>query len=146
VTIDPVGSTTPSSSMYATTPTRTPSQTLDSTAFMNLLVTQLKNQDPSSPMDTNEMIGQTTQLAMMEQLTDMSSTGDESFALQMRIAASSMIGQQVGYTDSKGNPVTGTASSVSFSGPVPTVTINGVEVALDSITGVTATGATATTP
>ncbi|MDQ1525640.1 MAG: hypothetical protein QOG18_253, partial [Microbacteriaceae bacterium] len=34
----------------------------------------------------------------------------------------------------------------SFSGSVPTVTINGVEVALDSITGVTATGATATTP
>lgn len=145
MTIDPVGTTT-SAGVYATTPTRAPSQTLDSTAFMNLLVTQLKNQDPSSPMDTNQMIGQTTQLAMMEQLTNMSSTGDESFALQMRIAASSMIGQQVGYTDSSGKPVTGTASSVSFSGSVPTVTINGVEVALDSITGVTATGATATTP
>ncbi|MDQ1526665.1 MAG: flagellar basal-body rod modification protein FlgD, partial [Microbacteriaceae bacterium] len=52
MTINPVASTT-APSMYATTPTRTPSQTLDSTAFMNLLVTQLKNQDPSSPMDTN---------------------------------------------------------------------------------------------
>ncbi|MCU1582063.1 MAG: flagellar hook capping protein [Microbacteriaceae bacterium] len=141
MTINPVASTT-APSMYATTSTRTPSQTLDSTAFMNLLVTQLKNQDPSSPMDTNAMIGQTTQLAMMEQLTNMNTTGTESFALQMRIAASSMIGQQVGYTDPNGKPVTGTASSVSFSGSVPTVTINGVEVALDTITGVTATGAT----
>jgi flagellar basal-body rod modification protein FlgD len=128
--------------MYATTPTRAPQQTLDSTAFMTLLVTQLKNQDPSSPMDTNAMIGQTTQLAMMEQLTNMNTTGTESFALQMRIAASSMIGQKIGYTDSTGNPATGTASAVSFSGKTPTVTINGVEVALDSITGVTAAGTT----
>lgn len=126
-------------SMYVTAPTRAPKQTLDADAFMNLLVTQLKNQDPSSPMDTNQMIGQTTQLAMMQELTTMSSTSSESFALQMRIAASSMIGQQVSYTGSDGNPVSGTASSVSFSGTTPTVTIDGVSVALDSITGVTKT-------
>ena len=52
--------------------------------FMNLLVTQLQNQDPSSPMDTNQMIAQTTQLAMMEKLTDMTTTSQENFSLQMR--------------------------------------------------------------
>ena len=36
---------------------RTPKQTMDGEMFMKLLVTQLKNQDPSSPMDTNAMIG-----------------------------------------------------------------------------------------
>ncbi len=136
--VSAVGSTG-STAFYATAPTRAPKQTLDSEAFMNLLVTQLKNQDPSSPMDTNQMISQTTQLAMMEQLTNMNSTGTESFALQMRIAASALVGQQVGYNDSAGNPVTGTASSVSFAGSTPTVTIDGVSVALDSITGVTQT-------
>jgi len=134
--VSAVGSTG-STAFYATAPTRAPKQTLDSEAFMNLLVTQLKNQDPSSPMDTNQMISQTTQLAMMEQLTSMNSTGTESFALQMRIAASALVGQQVGYNDSDGNPVTGTATSVSFTGKTPTVTIDGVSVALDSITGVT---------
>jgi flagellar basal-body rod modification protein FlgD len=131
--VSAVGST----AFYATAPTRAPKQTLDSEAFMNLLVTQLKNQDPSSPMDTNQMISQTTQLAMMEQLTSMNSTGTESFALQMRIAASALVGQQVGYNESDGNPVTRTASSVTFTGKTPTVTIDGVSVALDSITGVT---------
>ena len=91
--------------LYATAPTRAPKQTLDADAFMNLLVTQLKNQDPSSPMDTNQMISQTTQLSMMQELTTMSSTGTESFALQMRIAASSLIGQQVSYLGSDGKPV-----------------------------------------
>jgi flagellar basal-body rod modification protein FlgD len=137
--VPPVTTAPSVAGLYTTAPTRTPKQTLDSEAFMSLLVTQLKNQDPSSPMDTNQMIGQTTQLAMMEQLTSMSSTSTESFALQMRIAASSLIGQQVSYTGSNGSPVSGTASSVSFSGKTPTVTIAGVDVALDSITGVTKT-------
>jgi flagellar basal-body rod modification protein FlgD len=131
--------TTAAGGLYTTMPTRAPKQTLDSEAFMSLLVTQLKNQDPSSPMDTNQMIGQTTQLAMMEQLTSMSSTSTESFALQMRIAASALIGQQVSYAGSNGAAISGTASAVSFTGKTPTVTINGVNVALDSITGVTKT-------
>jgi flagellar basal-body rod modification protein FlgD len=137
--VSAVSSTSANTALYATAPTRAPKQTLDADAFMNLLVTQLKNQDPSSPMDTNQMISQTTQLSMMQELTTMSSTSSESFALQMRIAASSMIGQQVSYLGSDGKPVSGTASSVSFSGTTPTVTIDGVNVALDSITGVTKT-------
>ncbi|MDF2917484.1 MAG: flagellar hook capping protein, partial [Microbacterium sp.] len=49
-------------------PPPAPKQTLDSEVFLQLLVAQMKNQDPSSPLDTNEMMAQTTQLAMMEQL------------------------------------------------------------------------------
>ena len=136
--VDGVSGTAAASGLYANTPTRVPKQTLDSEAFMSLLVTQLKNQDPSSPMDTNAMIGQTTQLAMMEQLTGMNKTSGENFALQMRVAASALIGQQVSYLNEEGAPVTGKASSVSFAGGVPTVTIGGVDVNLDSISGVTA--------
>ena len=57
------------------------STSLDKEAFLALLVAQLKNQDPSSPMDTSEMMSQTTQLSTMEQLTAMSETSRESFAL-----------------------------------------------------------------
>lgn len=137
--VGPASTAASNTALYATAPTRAPKQTLDADAFMNLLVTQLKNQDPSSPMDTNQMISQTTQLSMMQELTTMSSTGTESFALQMRIAASSLIGQQVSYLGSDGKQVSGTASSVSFASSTPTVTVNGVDVALDSISGVTKT-------
>ncbi|PZO59791.1 MAG: flagellar hook capping protein [Leifsonia xyli] len=116
------------------------SQTMDSEVFMKLLVTQLQNQDPSSPMDTNQMISQQTQLAMMEQITNQTTTGNENFSLQMRIAAANLVGKQVSYTDAAtGNAVTGTASAVSYANSVPTVTVNGKEVALDVISGITTT-------
>lgn len=116
------------------------SQTMDSEVFMKLLVTQLQNQDPSSPMDTNQMISQQTQLAMMEQITNQTTTGNENFSLQMRIAAANLVGKQVSYTDAdSGKFVTGTASAVSYANSVPTVTVNGKEVALDVISGITTT-------
>ncbi|MCQ2002034.1 flagellar hook capping FlgD N-terminal domain-containing protein [Arthrobacter zhaoxinii] len=116
--------------------TRAPKQTMDSEVFMHLLVTQLRNQDPSSPMDTNEMIAQTTQLASMEQLTAMAKMDEENFSLQMRIAAAALIGQTVTYTNDEGVSVTGTAKSVSYAAGVPTVNINGEDVLLDRISGV----------
>ena len=75
---------------------------LDKEAFMNLLVAQLRNQDPSSPMDTSQMMAQTTQLSTMEKLTELADTQRESFALQMRMAAATLVGQQVTWTDDDG--------------------------------------------
>jgi flagellar basal-body rod modification protein FlgD len=114
-----------------------PRQTMDSEVFMSLLVAQLRNQDPSSPMDTNQMIAQSTQLAMMEKLTELSTTGNETFSLQMRIAATGLVGKDVSYENEKGDTVTGVATAVSFAGPVPVVTVGGKEIPLDAISGVT---------
>ena len=135
--------------IYSTPPTRTPKQSLDSEAFMQLLVTQLRNQDPSSPMDTNQMISQTTQLAMMEKLTNMDTTAQEGFALQMRQAGAALIGHTVSYLDKNGDTQTGLASSVSYAGAVPIVTVGDQKLALDAILGVVtpaAAGAGSATP
>ncbi len=87
-------------------------------------------------MDTNQMISQTTQLAMMEKLTSMDSINQESFALQMRTSATALIGHTVSYLDKNGDTQTGTASSVSFAGSVPVVTVGDKQINLDSILGV----------
>ena len=118
---------------------RTTKSSMDSEMFMNLLVTQLKNQDPSSPMDTNQMMSQTTQLSMMEQITNQTTTENEGFSLQMRTSASALVGREVSYTGPDGKAVTGTATSVSFAESVPKVTVGGKEVALDLISGISAT-------
>lgn len=123
--------------LYSGATTRTPSQSMDSEVFMNLLVTQLQNQDPSSPMDTNQMIAQTTQLAMMEKVTEMATSSRESFSLQMRSSAAALVGQTVTYTMNDGTEATGIASSVSFKDAVPQVTIGGKSIALDAVSGVT---------
>ena len=56
-------------------------------------------------------------------------------------AAAAFVGKDVSYTDATGASVTGTASAVSFAGPVPVVTVGGVEIPLDLISGITAPSA-----
>lgn len=118
---------------------RTPKQVMDGEVFMSLLVAQLRNQDPSSPMDTNQMIAQTTQLAMMERLTELAVTSSDSFALEVRTAAAALIGREVSYAGQAGETVTGLVSAVSFAGDIPIVTVDGVAVALDRIAGISGT-------
>lgn len=137
--VDAIGAAAPAdgASLYTgASTTRTPKQEMDGELFLQLLVTQLANQDPSSPMDTNAMIGQTTQLATMEQLTALSKRQEESFSLQMRTAAAALIGKEVEYLDADGATVKGVAGSVSFAGPIPTVDVGGVAVALDALSAV----------
>ena len=43
-----------------------PNAQLDKDAFMKLLLTELQYQDPTSPMDTEKMLTQTSQLASLE--------------------------------------------------------------------------------
>ncbi|MDF9752640.1 flagellar hook capping FlgD N-terminal domain-containing protein [Arthrobacter sp. ES3-54] len=120
---------------------RTPSQSMDANVFMSLLVTQLKNQNPSAPMDTNQMMSQTLQLSMMEKMTELTTNSKEGFSLQMRTAAAQLIGHSVGYTLADGTTGTGIASSVSYAGSVPSVMIGDLAVPLDSVTGLTAPAA-----
>ena len=141
--VDSVTSSDPSTStaLYATQPTRTPSQTLDASDFMQLLVTQLQNQDPTQPMDSSEMVQQTTQLGMMQELTQIASDSDSGLSLQARASAADLIGKTISYTDSTGAAASGVATGVSFSGTVPSVTVGNDTVPISSVLGVTPTPA-----
>ncbi|AAT88591.1 flagellar hook assembly protein [Leifsonia xyli subsp. xyli str. CTCB07] len=68
--VNSIASANSTPSLYATQPTRQPVQTMGAEQFMHLLVVQLQNQDPTSPMDTAQMVQQTTQLAMMRSMQD----------------------------------------------------------------------------
>ena len=133
---NPVGAVG-STSLTSAAPVRQPKQVMDSSVFMSLLVTQLQTQDPSSPMDTNAMIGQTTQLAMMEKLGQLATDSTQGLNVQQRAAAAALIGKAVTYRAADGTTATGTASAVSYAGPVPTVTVGTASIPFDAISGVT---------
>jgi len=106
---------------------------LDNQGFLKLLIAQLANQDPSSPTDSTTILTQTTQLAQMESLEEQISTARESFALQMRGTAASLVGRSVGWTDATGADRSGVVTAVSYAGAVPTLTVGDDELSLDAV-------------
>lgn len=112
--------------------------TLDKDAFLQLLVASLKYQDPSEPMDTSELMAQTTQLASMEQLATITSLSQEAFALQQRGSATALVGKYVEYFDNDGRKITGLVDSVDLSTAVPTVRVGDHAVPLNLVNGVAA--------
>lgn len=66
--------------------------------FLKLLMTQLQNQDPTSPMDTNQFTGQLVQYASVEQQINANSNLTTLIGLtqgNQMLQAGSMVGKQV---------------------------------------------------
>jgi flagellar basal-body rod modification protein FlgD len=66
--------------------------------FLTLLTTQLKNQSPTDPLDTNQMTAQLVQFASVEQQIAMNKNLEQMVSLQQAAqltAASPMLGQRV---------------------------------------------------
>lgn len=64
--IDAYGNTLGASSTTAQTSTVNPNSVLGKDDFMKLLLLELKYQDPTSPMDSEKILSQTSQLATLE--------------------------------------------------------------------------------
>jgi len=122
--------------------TPAPTKELDKNTFLKLLVAQLSNQDPSSPMDTSDMMAQTTQLGMMESLSEIQASAREQFALQMRMASSDLVGRQVTWTGADGKTATGVVSSVDYAKSVPVLKVGTADVPLDAVASVSPAPAT----
>ncbi|MDQ1528546.1 MAG: flagellar basal-body rod modification protein FlgD [Actinomycetota bacterium] len=135
----------PSTSIYSTTPTTPPNQTMDSQMFLQLLITQLQSQSPDSPMDSNTMITQTSQLASMQAMSTMSDTETSNYTLQTRTAAAALIGKNASYVDSNGVTQSGDVTGVSFDSSDSFVTIGGVSVPIEDLSAVSTTSTAAPT-
>lgn len=78
--------------------------------FLNLLITQLKNQDPLNPMKDTEFIAQLANFSSLQQMTSMNSNMSTLLAQQNYTNAAGMIGKQVTTSDNK----SGVVSKVSL--------------------------------
>ena len=101
----------------STTPAISSSSALQS-QFLNLLVTQLKNQDPTNPMDSNQMTAELAQFSQLEQLENLSSQFSNVLSTTQKSYANSLVGKTVTYsvTDSSGNTsyTSGTVDAVDM--------------------------------
>ena len=78
--------------------------------FLNLLVTQLQNQDPMSPMDSENMSAQLAQFSELQQLEEMNSSFGQMLESAQRSYAGSLIGKDVSFSAAAGGAVEGRLS------------------------------------
>jgi flagellar basal-body rod modification protein FlgD len=70
-------------------------QSLGKDDFLELLITQLRHQDPTSPMKDKEFIAQMAQFSSLEQMTNLSSSFKELSSTLNRGNALNLLGRQV---------------------------------------------------
>ena len=97
---------------------RKASQQLGKDDFLKLLITQLTNQDPTSPMEDTQFISQMAQFSSLEQMTNM----NESFNKMAGIISSSQAASTLGKTVELD---IGVVEATSF-GNNPQVMVNGM--------------------
>jgi flagellar hook assembly protein FlgD len=111
-------------------------------SFLSLLTTQLQNQDPLNPTDTNQFTQQITSMTGVEQQLISNQLLQQLVAQQTGVgAAAGLIGDTItasGATSSD-PPITGTVTAVGQSNGQTMLTVGSDQVPLSSITSVTAT-------
>lgn len=130
-----VTAVTGSSSTQSSYDTAASNSLLGKDAFLQILVTELANQDPLEPLDQSEFITQMAQFSQVEQIANIEDNL-ESLGQFMKFSSSSIIGSDITYADPEDESVrTGTVQSVIFDADnIMVKTGDGVEISLDRIT------------
>jgi flagellar basal-body rod modification protein FlgD len=128
-------------------PTAPPAQAPDKLgkdSFMELLVTQLKNQNPLEPAKNEEMLAQLAQFSSLEEMQDLNdnivglAVLQQSNALMDQLTNSSaLIGKSVQYVDPTSEAKQwGTVGSVKIADGLAVLQIDGKDVPLANVTEV----------
>jgi flagellar basal-body rod modification protein FlgD len=109
---------------------------LNADTFMKLLITELQNQDPLSPMESSDMLNQ---LSMMRNLSANIELADALEAItsnQQLSTAATFIGKQVTGTDSANNDVVGVVDRAFLRNNEAFVRVSDIDVPLSQVTSV----------
>jgi flagellar basal-body rod modification protein FlgD len=139
--VNPTSATTSGSSSPVN-----PSSNLNDQDFLQLLVAQLKYQDPMSPTDDQSFIQEQAQFSTVEGITSMESTMTAMNSQQQMSSAVNLIGTQVQYTAADGSTASGLVSSVANSSGAISLKVGNTDVALSAINQVSLSSADSSDP
>jgi flagellar basal-body rod modification protein FlgD len=115
------------------------SSTLDSDGFMQLLLAQLRNQNPLDPMQDKDMMAQFTQLNSLSELQKIGNILDSMTSSNELGNAANLIGKTVKVAGSQGDEISGVVTGVSFSGGNVMLALDDQLVPLSSLISVSET-------
>ncbi len=93
--------------------------------FLQLMMLQLKNQDPLNPSDPTQYLSELANFSTLEQETNIAGSSQTTATEQSTAAALGLLGHTVSYTDSSGATQSGTVQKIDFTSSGPQLTING---------------------
>jgi len=104
-------------------------------AFLQLLMTQIQNQDPLNPMDSQQFMAQQAQFTQISELQKLNKNVVQSNQISQ---ASSLIGLDVSVTDpnDENKTINGVVSEAKITDSGASVVMDGKEYPLDSIISV----------
>ena len=99
--------------------------------FLKILIAQLSNQDPTSPLENTEFIAQMAQFSSLEQMTNMSQNFEKLAGMINSSEAQSLLGKTV-ELDAGDTSVTGQVQAATR-GVQPQVFVNGMYYSMDKV-------------
>jgi flagellar basal-body rod modification protein FlgD len=140
--VDTTTQTPVSNGLYTSTSS---ASSADKDMFLNLMVAQLRYQDPMNPADSSEFLSQNAQFTALEKMQDVADQTAALLQSQTAFGAAGMVGKTVSYVDAKGATATGKVDSVSFDASGPMLVIGGTNVSLAQVSSISTTATTGTT-
>lgn len=114
---------------------------LGTDTFLQLLVTQMRYQDPfSGGQDMGEFMNQVAQFTMLERVVKLQQTLEDYVASQAPVKALTLLNKTVEVLDENGEIQRGEASKVRFEGGIPLISVNDKEYYLQDIISVETAG------
>jgi flagellar basal-body rod modification protein FlgD len=129
----------------SSTPSSTTKTSADKDMFLQLLVAQMRYQDPMNPTDSGEFLAQSAQFTALEKMQDVADQTAHLLSAQMAFGASGLIGKQVTWLDEDGASRSGSVSGVTFGADGPELDVGGTTLPLASVQSVT-DGSSTTNP
>jgi flagellar basal-body rod modification protein FlgD len=106
---------------------------VDINQFLQMMITELQNQDPLNPMQNSEIMQELGQMQQITASNKLTTTLDGVALGQSLSNATSLIGKQIDGIDDSGNPASGVVQKVSVLNNAPKLYVGTQVVSLNNV-------------
>ena len=122
--------------MAASATSATASSQVSQNQFLQLMITQLKSQNPLEPTDNGQMLAQLAQFSTLSGMEQLNSSFGDMLTLQEITQGTGLIGKKINYNDAAGKATSGSVKSVEITNGALALKVGSDSVSLSQVTGV----------
>lgn len=126
-------STGSTSKLLPATANTDPVSNMTSNDFLKLMIAEMQNQDPTSPMDNSQILQQLSQMQSINASKQLSDTLQNVVLGQGLLSSSALIGRSVKALTDDGQTVTGSVDKVVIEDSVPKLMVNDQKIQMKNV-------------